>query len=143
MVTVYGTNLYWLRHNSRRSQAEHLLSDVLETDADFTSVYHISMKEGRFFSPQMATDTTDAIVINEAMTRYLNWEKSVGKEFEIHQARKGRIIGVMKDFNFASLRESVQPLALILSNNPLTYRSGCAPVQCNRLLNTSGKNGRV
>jgi putative ABC transport system permease protein len=102
-----------------RRQEEHLLSDVLETDADFTSVYHISMKEGRFFSPQMATDTTDAIVINEAMTRYLNWEKPVGKEFEIHEARKGRIIGVMKDFNFASLRESVQPLALILSNNPL------------------------
>ncbi|MGZ8550987.1 MAG: ABC transporter permease, partial [Chitinophagaceae bacterium] len=74
---------------------------------------------GRFFSSQFPTDTADAIVINEAMARYLNWQDPVGKQFEIHQARKGKVIGVMKDFNFASLRESVQPLAIILNNNPL------------------------
>ena len=120
-VTVYPGqtfNGYGIIPEGHR-QEEHLLSNVLETDADFASVYDISMKEGRFFSPQMSTDTTEAIVINEAMTRYLNWDKSVGKQFEIHEARKGKIIGVMKDFNFASLRESVQPLALILNNNPL------------------------
>ncbi|MGZ8552833.1 MAG: ABC transporter permease [Chitinophagaceae bacterium] len=102
-----------------RRQEEHLLSNVLETDADFISAYSIQMAAGRFFSSQFPTDTADAIVINEAMARYLNWQDPVGKQFEIHQARKGKVIGVMKDFNFASLRESVQPLAIILNNNPL------------------------
>ena len=102
-----------------RRQEEHLLSNVLETDADFLSVFNMEMKEGRYFSSRLATDSTDAIVINEAMARYLNWDKPVGKEFEIYEARKGRVIGVIKDFNFASLRETVQPLAIILSNNPL------------------------
>ena len=32
---------------------------------------------------------------------------------------KGKIIGVMKDFNFASLRKKVEPLAVILTDNPL------------------------
>ncbi|MEP7373273.1 MAG: ABC transporter permease [Chitinophagaceae bacterium] len=102
-----------------RRQEEHLLSSVLETDADFASTYNTKMIAGRFFSPQFITDTADAIVINEAMVRYLNWTDPIGKQFEIHEARKGKIIGVVKDFNFASLRESVQPLAIILNNNPL------------------------
>ncbi len=98
---------------------EHLLANVLETDADYASTYDIKLKEGRYFSPDMKTDTSDAIVVNEAMVRYLNDNKLVGKQFEIYEARKGKVIGVIKDFNFASLREAVQPLAIILNDNPL------------------------
>ena len=102
-----------------RSLEEHLLCDVLETDADFVATYNIPIVKGRFFSSQLPTDTTDAIVINEAMARYLNWDSPVGKQLEIFEARKGKVIGVMKDFNISSLRDAIQPLALILSNNPL------------------------
>ena len=98
---------------------EHLMSNVLETDANFASTFNIRLSEGRFFSPQLPTDTANSIVINEAMVRYLNWKDPVGKKLEIYEARKGTIIGVMKDFNFASLRETVQPLAIILNDNPL------------------------
>lgn len=98
---------------------EHLLSSVIETDANFTSTYNIQLAQGRYFSASMPTDTTDAIVINEAMARYLGWTNAVGKQFEIYEARKGKVIGVMKDFNFASLRQTVQPLAIMLTNNPL------------------------
>jgi putative ABC transport system permease protein len=98
---------------------EHLLSNVLETDDDFASTYNIHLSKGRFFDPQLTTDTANSIVINEAMASYLNWKEPVGKKLEIYEARKGRVIGVMKDFNFASLREKVQPLAIILNDNPL------------------------
>jgi len=37
---------------------------------------------------------------------------------EIYEETKGKVIGVIKDFNFASLRESIQPLAIMLRNNP-------------------------
>jgi putative ABC transport system permease protein len=98
---------------------EHLQANVLETDADFASTYGISVVQGRYFSSQMPTDTTDAIVINQAMARYVGWKNPLGKELEIYEAKKGKVIGVLKDFNFASLRETVQPLAIILNNNPL------------------------
>ena len=52
------------------------------------------------------------------MARYLNWKNPVGKQLEIYEETKGKVIGVIKDFNFASLRESVQPLAIMLRNNP-------------------------
>ncbi len=98
---------------------EHLLTNVLETDADFASTYGLQIANGRFFSPDLPTDTGSAIIVNEAMARYLNWDNPVGKQLEIFEARKGSIIGVVKDFNFASLREAVQPLAIILNDNPL------------------------
>jgi putative ABC transport system permease protein len=98
---------------------EHFQANVLETDADFANTYDIPVVQGRYFSSQMPTDTTNSIVINEAMAKYLGWNNPVGKELEIYQAKKGKVIGVLKDFNFASLRETIQPLALILNNNPL------------------------
>ena len=98
---------------------EHLLANVLETDADFASAYNIRLVQGRFFDPKLPTDTTNSIVINESMAQYLGWNNPVGKKLEIYQARKGTVIGVMKDFNFASLREKIQPLAIILNDNPL------------------------
>ena len=101
------------------TEGEHLMCNLMETDANFASTLHINMKEGRYFSPEFTTDTANSIVINEAMVRYLNWKNPIGKSLEIFEVRKGRVIGVVKDFNFASLRESVQPLAIVLSNNPL------------------------
>jgi putative ABC transport system permease protein len=98
---------------------EHMLANVLETDVDFAKTYNIQLSNGRFFSSQLPTDTANSIVINEAMARYLNWREPIGKQIEIYEARKGHVIGVMKDFHFASLRETVQPLAIILNDNPL------------------------
>lgn len=112
-----GFNGYGIIPEGHTSQA-HLLSSVLETDANFASTYHIQLMEGRFFSPIYPADTNNSIVINEAMVRYLNWKNPVGKKLEIYEETKGKVIGVIKDFNFASLREKVQPLAIMLRNNP-------------------------
>ena len=53
----------------------------------------------------MLTDTTNSIVINETLANMLGWKNAVGKQLEIYEARKGKVIGVMKDFNYASLHE--------------------------------------
>jgi len=100
-------------------EGDHLMASVLETDTDFPLAFDIKMKEGRYFSPDLPTDTTESIVINEAMMRYLNWTIATGKKFEIIDERKGRVIGVIKDINVNSLREAVQPLALVLKSNPM------------------------
>jgi len=98
---------------------EHIMVSEMETDANFASTYGIQLMQGRYFSSQMPTDTTNSIVINEALANMLGWKNTVGKQLEVYEARKGKVIGVMKDFNYASLREKVQPLAVILTNNPL------------------------
>jgi len=54
-----------------RTLDEHLLANVLETDADFASAYNIKLAQGRFFDPKLTTDTANSIVINEALAQYL------------------------------------------------------------------------
>lgn len=100
----------------RHTVGEHLLANVLKADANFASAYGIQLTRGRFFSPQFPADTNNSIVINEAMARYINWKDAVGKQLEIYEEMKGKVIGVIKDFNFASLRENIQPLAILLRN---------------------------
>jgi len=54
--------------------------------------------------------------LNEAAVRALGWNQAVGKQFMVMRAdtSMGRVVGVMKDFHFASLHQSIRPLALIL-----------------------------
>ncbi|MEP7253834.1 MAG: ABC transporter permease, partial [Ginsengibacter sp.] len=117
-VPGQGFNAYGIVPEGH-SADEHLVANVFETDANFAATYNIKMKEGRYFSPEMPTDTTESIVINEAMANMLGWEHPVGKRIDIYETRKSKVIGVMKDFNFASLRSKVEPLAVMLTDNPL------------------------
>ena len=97
---------------------EKPMANVIETDAAFAGTYGIALKQGRYFSPDMPTDTGNSIVINEAMAKYLNWQNPVGKTLELYEAQKGKVIGVVQDFNFTSLREAIHPLAILLRNHP-------------------------
>lgn len=106
---------------------EHITANVLETDTEFPHTYNISMAAGRYFSREMPTDTTDAIVINESMAKFLNWTDPVGKKFEIEGQRNGKVIGVIKDINSSSLKETVAPLAIILKSNPMYLSAKLKP----------------
>ncbi|HXD76690.1 MAG TPA: ABC transporter permease [Puia sp.] len=87
---------------------------IYEIDFDFLPTYHIPLLAGRNFSRSFPTDSAGSLVINEAAARlfgYRNPAAAVGKKFD-QWGRKGTIIGVVKDFNFRSLRQEVQPLTL-------------------------------
>jgi len=109
------------------TEDEHMMASMLETDTEFPHTYNISMIEGRYFSPQMPTDSTDAVVINEAMVKYLGWKDPLGKKFEIQGKRTGKVIGVIKDINTSSLKETVSPLVVILKSNPMYLSAKLKP----------------
>jgi len=101
------------------TEKDNLMAGVEQSDANYASTYNIPMIEGRFFSKDFPTDTFNSIVINEAMVKYLNWQNPIGKKFEISGERNGVVIGVMQDYHVVSLRETIQPAAFILKDNPL------------------------
>jgi ABC-type antimicrobial peptide transport system permease subunit len=70
------------------------------------------MKEGRFFSKEFASDS-GAYIINETAARVMGMKDPVGKEITFWRG-KGRIVGVVKDFNFASLHEAITPAVMML-----------------------------
>jgi putative ABC transport system permease protein len=85
---------------------------------DFIEVFDIEILEGRGFSKEFATDTVQAIIINEALAQSLSWtnKEAIGKSMK----RDGdeRVIGVMKNFNALSLHKPPSPFFIDMVRNP-------------------------
>ncbi len=88
--------------------------DSYFVDWDYISQYQIKIVAGRAFSREFGTDTTQAMLINEAAAKMLGYRspiEAVGRRFKQFD-RVGKIVGVMKDFHFHSLQHEIQPLAM-------------------------------
>jgi putative ABC transport system permease protein len=88
--------------------------DLYFVDFDYIPQLKIKLAAGRSFSRQFMTDTTQAMVLNEAAVKmfgYSSPEKAIGKKFS-QWGRQGTIIGVVKDFHFRSLQEVIKPLSI-------------------------------
>ncbi|MDE2895623.1 MAG: ABC transporter permease, partial [Chloroflexota bacterium] len=100
------------------------------TDEDFLETLGIEVVTGRYFDPSFVSDwgwetAGGGAVLNEAAVTRLGFdspEDAVGKEVNwMRELRQGwdeegvqlrRIVGVVKDFHFASLHQPIAPLVL-------------------------------
>lgn len=83
---------------------------------DFIDLFDIEIVEGRNFSKDNPTDITEGMIINETLKKQLGWENAVGKEFSF-RGREATITGVVKDFNYRSFHQNIEPLALFLEDD--------------------------
>jgi len=85
--------------------------NIMGVDADYLKTLKMEMAEGRFFSEQIQTDSTDSWVINEAAAEAMGLKSPLG--IGVYWSEyKGKIIGVIKDFHFSSLHEEIEPLLM-------------------------------
>ena len=82
-------------------------------DDDFAKTFQIKMSEGRFFSKDYSTDMSEAFVINESTAKAMGIKDPLNKNITTWFGRKGKIIGVIKDFNTESLRSELSPVVLM------------------------------
>jgi putative ABC transport system permease protein len=86
------------------------------TDFDFVKTLGLSIIAGRNFSPEFPTDTTEALIINHtaAVTMGYTPEQVIGKRLRntFRDERKRTIVGVVEDFNFLSLKETMDALVI-------------------------------
>ena len=68
------------------------------------------MKQGQDFSKDFPTDKS-AYILNEAAVEQINYEDPVGRSLTFW-GKKGTIIGVEKNFHFASLHDPIRPLII-------------------------------
>ncbi|MFC2085945.1 ABC transporter permease [Bacteroidota bacterium] len=84
---------------------------------DYAQSLEIGFAAGRGFSrdhiSDMTIDSTGAWLINEETAKLMKMETVIGEEFDF-QGVKGPVVGVMKNFHFNSLRNGIEPLALLL-----------------------------
>ncbi len=91
-------------------------------DEDYVPSLNIKILQGRNFSAQYPTDST-GIIINEAAAKFLATKDILNKklynfrDINTKQLNEYHVIGVIKNFNFSSLRDVVTPLALKLGKD--------------------------
>lgn len=84
---------------------------MIYTDHDYIKTMGMEIVEGRDFSREMSTDATEAFIINQAAVRQLQLKNPLETQFEWDD-KKGTVIGVVKDFQFESLKDEITPLVI-------------------------------
>jgi putative ABC transport system permease protein len=82
-------------------------------DEDFAKTFQIKMAQGRFFSKKYPSDRSGAFVVNEEAVKEMGISDPLNKNLTTWFGMKGRIVGVIHDFNTESLREEMAPIVLI------------------------------
>lgn len=126
--TVMGTfdqRQTYYPEGSTRQNAEML--SYLQTDYNFLDVYQAELTEGRSFSENRSIDSA-SVIINESMARKFGWDQPLGKHLILPGGNgsgnadpRYKIIGVVKDFHFTSLHNSIEPL--LIEMNPSFFRN--------------------
>jgi putative ABC transport system permease protein len=130
--------------NSSRSDTTFSMESVMTISNGFNMQYwgvdyeyidnlNMEIIDGRNFSRSFGTDST-ALILNEAAAKLTGYENPVGQK--LYQSDNNgnpvehTIIGIVKDFNYASLRQNVGALCFELRNNSWAsaYRFNTADV---------------
>lgn len=92
----------------------------LSSDLDIIKTFGFEMLEGRDFSSFSPNEARKGFLLNESAVRELGLDNPVGRRIEyiwgLEEPLKGHIIGIVKDFHYASLHTEVEPV--IISVNP-------------------------
>ncbi|MEL6810951.1 MAG: FtsX-like permease family protein, partial [Bacteroidota bacterium] len=89
-------------------------------DYDYIETIGMEIIEGRNFSREFGADST-AIILNETAVKLAGFENPIGKKIYTTDENANTItrtvIGVVRNFNYESLRENVAGLSFVLGNS--------------------------
>jgi len=109
-----GNQGYLRQPDQTREEAQ--LTVFASIDYNYFDVLGAQILEGRNFDAQMATDSSEAVILNQSAVRALRLEDPVGTMitgFWDTQNRTKRVIGVVEDIHFLSMHRPVQPTAFL------------------------------
>jgi len=99
-----------------KEKGETLMVSPMAIEKDFIDFFKMQLKEGSGFEGTI-TDSTH-FILNETAVRAARMKDPIGKKFRM-QKTEGTIIGVVKDFHFASMRQKIEPA--VFYYNPGSY----------------------
>jgi len=91
-------------------------------DYDYINTLGMELSKGRNFSREFKTDSS-GVIINETAAKMLGYNNPIGKKIYTFtndmppQSIAYTVIGVVKDFHFESLRQTIGPLCMRMANN--------------------------
>ncbi len=103
---------------------DNITIPTISVSHNFFETMGAEMLEGRSFSPDYPSDAREAYVVNEEAVRFLNYKDPVGAPLSggaftgsKWTEKHARIVGVVKDFHFASLHTPIAPVVFALGSD--------------------------
>lgn len=110
----FGTgNWMILGYNDDLDESHDFHMNVV--DADYVKTMGMEILSGRDFSKDIESDQRRSIIVNEAFVKAFDLEHPVGAKIPHSEFIDHEIIGVVKDFNFASLHAPIEPAILVMN----------------------------
>lgn len=114
-------NINWQYVFRPSNQQKDYLLNVYEVDYDHLEAMKFEMASGRFFSRDFPSDSA-TVILNETAARRMGISKILGEKIFTQYGPPGggelEVIGIVHDFNYQSLKDSIQPAALVLGSEP-------------------------
>jgi putative ABC transport system permease protein len=110
----------WTSAFRKGGSEQDFLLHIYQVDHDHLKTMGYEMAEGRFYSREFKSDTA-AIILNESawnLMGFTNLDDAVVLTYRTEQPTPLKVVGVMKDFNYQSLKDNVRPMAILLGNEP-------------------------
>jgi putative ABC transport system permease protein len=102
-------------------ESEDATNLALHVTHDFIETFDLTLLAGRGFSREFPSDFDQSILINESMLSKLDVEipeEAIGSTFYFYppvgERESYSVVGVVKDFNYSSLKKEIQPLVIKL-----------------------------
>ncbi len=119
-----------IKLRSEGNTEDHKESYFIGVDEHFANTFEVKLLKGRNFA---GINDTSSVILNESAAKILNIAEPSGQMIEVlmmafgrnyanlrgNRIFRARVIGIVKDFNFQSLREKVAPLVMGYQVNPV------------------------
>jgi len=116
-TTPLGWNDFRGDHAEGKPENEVFMMFAQFVDHDFFDLYEMKIVQGREFSDEYPADAKEAIIVNQTMASKLGWtddpiNKTVDNNLAPGRTRQYRVVGVVEDYHFQSLHDSIAPMVI-------------------------------
>jgi putative ABC transport system permease protein len=106
-----------------QNKSQLMMLRQLFADQDYLRTLGVRLREGRWFSRDLATDSTDGAMINVAAARMLGYDRPVGRKVIGYfgpTERAFTIVGVTDDFHYEPLHQPILPMVVMVARGAPT-----------------------
>jgi putative ABC transport system permease protein len=124
IIQVASGDLTTTDRGDAETVGNKVIFQQMHIDPFFLPVSGILLREGRNFSPDFGSDSTNSTIVNETFVRQAGLDHPIGKQVKFIDGRGVHpkiIVGVVKDFHYGSFREKIEPVAFLLQQSEFIW----------------------
>lgn len=89
-------------------------------DESYLPMLKIPLIEGRNFSSEYPSDSTNSVIVNESFVKQAGWKHPIGEIVNFwYDHKKYNVIGVVKDYHFTNMSQKITPQLFTMKNDNL------------------------